>query len=632
MRVRSLSVLVVGSGAAGLRCAVRLHELGVTDLAVYTEGLQGGTSINTGSDKQTYYKLGMYGIQADSPWLMAGDLAAGGSMHGDLALVEAAVSPLAFSGLVAAGVPFPHDEYGQYIGYKTDHDTRRRATSTGPYTSRDMCRALIAQLHLRHVEVCEKRLLVQLLVKEGRCRGGVFLDMTQPDDPLELVEAPYTVFATGGPGGLYQASVYPTVHVGGIGVALAAGAKARNLPESQFGIAAVRFRWNLSGSYMQALPRVFSLDGQGQEHDFLRPFFQSDAAVHDAIFLKGYQWPFAVGNLPGSSLVDALFFEETRQGRRVFLDYRTDPPGLDFAALSAESRDYLEKCGALVATPLERLRRINPPAIELFREHGIDLSAVPLECAVCAQHCNGGLAGDCWWQSENLPGLFPIGEVNGSHGVTRPGGSALNSGQVGALRAAEFIARSLNRTTVFPALDWEGTAASLLQRFEQPMLLNWKEERRTLQARMSDSAGFLRDEQRVAESLAQTQAQLTSHLADGLAGENLRDQAEHLRNESLLVAAVCYLHAILIHIRSGAGSRGGAAVLSRSGQVVHPALPWLQIAPEDKSFRSKTLETTLVNGEPVSQWMDVRAIPQTDGWFETVWADFRSFLTPENLK
>lgn len=54
-----LNTLVIGSGAAGLAAAVRLHALGVENLAVFTEGLRMGTSINTGSDKQTYYKLGM---------------------------------------------------------------------------------------------------------------------------------------------------------------------------------------------------------------------------------------------------------------------------------------------------------------------------------------------------------------------------------------------------------------------------------------------------------------------------------------------------------------------------------------------------------------------------------------------
>lgn len=39
----------------------------------------------------------------------------------------------------------------------------------------------------------------------------------------------------------------------------------------------------------------------------------------------------------------------------------------------------------------------------------------------------------------NLSGLYAIGEVCASHGVTRPGGTALNAGQVGAVRAAEGI-------------------------------------------------------------------------------------------------------------------------------------------------------------------------------------------------
>ena len=80
---RKIHTLVIGSGASGLAAAVRLHSLGVTDIAVYTEGLQMGTSINTGSDKQTYYKLGMSGIDGDSPLLMAEDLVQGGAVHGD---------------------------------------------------------------------------------------------------------------------------------------------------------------------------------------------------------------------------------------------------------------------------------------------------------------------------------------------------------------------------------------------------------------------------------------------------------------------------------------------------------------------------------------------------------------------
>ena len=84
---------------------------------------------------------------------------------------------------------------------------------------------------------------------------------------------------------------------------------------------------------------------------------------------------------------------------------------------------------------------MNPGAIELYADHGIDLAAEPLEIAVCAQHNNGGLAGNLWWESTNIKHLFPVGEVNGSHGVTGPAARRLNAGQVGAFRAAEFIAQ-----------------------------------------------------------------------------------------------------------------------------------------------------------------------------------------------
>ena len=65
MTTRKVNTLVIGSGAAGLAAALRLKTLGVHDLLLLTEGLRRGTSINTGSDKKTYYKLGIYGAETD---------------------------------------------------------------------------------------------------------------------------------------------------------------------------------------------------------------------------------------------------------------------------------------------------------------------------------------------------------------------------------------------------------------------------------------------------------------------------------------------------------------------------------------------------------------------------------------
>ncbi len=635
--MKKLNTLIIGSGAAGLAAAVRLNALGVESLAIYTEGLRMGTSINTGSDKQTYYKLGMYGLEPDSPALLAKDLMNGGSVHGDIALVEASLSPLAFHNLVAIGVPFPHDEFGQYIGYKTDHDPKRRATSCGPYTSRDMCLSLIAEVKKRNIEVKEKRIAVSLLSLEQngekRCCGAVFVNTKASGaDSLEVVLAENVVFAVGGPGGFYARSVYPVVHTGAIGLAVEIGAKARNLAESQFGMASTKFRWNVSGSYMQVLPRIISraADGISDEKEFLREYFKTPAKMYDMIFLKGYQWPFAAGHVPGSSLIDIFVnIEIVERGRRVFLDYRTDPADFQFNALNAETRDYLTRSGAIAESPLKRLKILNQPAVELYRTHGIDLAKEPLEIAVCAQHNNGGLAGTIWWESENIRHLFPIGEVNGSHGVTRPGGTALNAGQVGAFRAAEFIAARYAGETL-PLEDAEKSAAkvlaSLKTAWNRNASLNWKEERRKFQLRMSEAGAFVREEKRLRKALAETRDQLTRLKADGLGGRRTEDAAEALRNQQLLTAQILYLEAILKQLSDGVGSRGGAIVLSANGQKLHPLLSeeWKSV-PENESFRNKTLECALnADGTVNFIWENCHEIPLTDGWFETVWSDYRS--------
>ena len=140
--VIALDTLVIGTGCAGYNAADWLYDLGRKDIAILTEGVNIGTSRNTGSDKQTYYKLSIASDGADSVQEMAETLFSGGSVHGDTALAEAAGSLRAFMKLANLGVPFPTNEYGEYVGYKTDHDPRQRATSAGPLTSRFMTEAL----------------------------------------------------------------------------------------------------------------------------------------------------------------------------------------------------------------------------------------------------------------------------------------------------------------------------------------------------------------------------------------------------------------------------------------------------------------------------------------------------------
>jgi succinate dehydrogenase/fumarate reductase flavoprotein subunit len=603
--MRKVHTLIIGSGAAGLCAAVRLRAEGVDDILIATEGLDQSTSINTGSDKQTYYKLSLCGNQTDSPYETAQTLFENGSMHGDLALVEAALSARAFFHLVNLGVCFPTDMFGQFVGYQTDHDLRQRAASVGPYTSRDMCLALIKQVKELHIPICEHFDCVELLQwnesGEDRVCGAIFLDENNEWIPII---AENIIFAVGGPGGLYERSVYPQCHKGGIGLALAIGAETQNLPESQFGMASTKFRWNVSGTYMQVIPKFVSTDQNGHNpHEFLQEYFDLSGDLHSKIFLKGYQWPFDVRKvIDGSSIIDLLVYIETvEHQRRVFLDYRENPQEFCFDRLLPEAYQYLKNSGALLDTPIERLEKMNPNALQLYAANGIDLHNEMLEIAVCAQHNNGGLAGTIWWESTNIKHLFPIGEVNGSHGIVRPGGSALNSGQVGAFRAAELIANRYR--------NWTLNINAVASKIRKPEMFEFPLKRSvpdSVRRRMSQFGGLVRrsDDLKVAVNEAWQQFQYD-------------------KNPFCLAHAV-YLDAIFYAVNSGVGSRGSGLVIG--GKPIHRQLDsnrW-SLQPENESYREKILLSRYnpETGEISHRWEQRRPIPETHLWFETVWQEF----------
>ena len=421
--VYSCNTVIVGSGAAGYNAADTLYNLGQKDIAIVTNGVNRGTSRNTGSDKQTYYKLSFAGNIPDSPYAMAKDLFAGGCVDGDIALCEAALSSECFYKLCSIGVDFPKNRYGEYVGYQTDHDASCRATSVGPLTSRIMTQQLEKEVIKKEIPLFDNHQIISLLTHQEEVQG-ILCYTPLAQHPFALFHCKNVIYATGGPGALYADSVYPESQMGASGIALEAGVKGKNLTEWQFGLASLAPRWNVSGTYMQVLPRFYSVDEEGKEHEFVTDHFNDYGKALSCIFKKGYQWPFDVGKIDGSSLIDLLVYQETvLKSRKVYLDFTKNPLNqpLDVSKLDEESAGYLQSAGATAGTPIERLIHMNLPSYQLYLNKGVDLKNQPLEIAVCAQHNNGGLDIDLWWQS-NIKGLFPCGEVAGSHGVFRPGG------------------------------------------------------------------------------------------------------------------------------------------------------------------------------------------------------------------
>jgi succinate dehydrogenase / fumarate reductase flavoprotein subunit len=97
-----------------------------------------------------------------------------------------------------------------------------------------------------------------------------------------------------------------------------------------------------------------------------------------------------------------------RPGGKVYLDFLSNPEPVNrgggafsletWTPMSARILKTMTRCRSL---PIDRLRRMNPLAIELYRMHGTDLASEPLEFAMNNQHMNGGILIDDWGRTSS---------------------------------------------------------------------------------------------------------------------------------------------------------------------------------------------------------------------------------------
>lgn len=624
----NFDVIVIGTGAAGYNAACRITEDGRRSAAIITEATECGTSRNTGSDKQTYYKLGLGGDSPDSVRQMAQNLFAGGSVDGDNALCEAALSVRCFMNLCELGVAFPVNRYGEYVGYKTDHDPYARATSAGPLTSRFMTEALQRHAEKLGVTVLSGYLAIEILKHEGAVCG--LLCIEKRTGKLIAFRCSDLIVATGGPAGIYADSAYPACHTGSTSLALEAGAKAQNLTEWQYGLASVSPRWNVSGTYMQVLPRFVSVDDDGEEHEFLSDYFDDPYKALSVVFLKGYQWPFDSKKvLDGSSVTDLLVYRErVLKKRRVYLDFTKNPFSLaeiDYAKLSEEAYLYLSKAGACFGTPIQRLMKMNSPAVDLYRSKGVDITKEYLEIALCAQHNNGGIAVDKWWMT-SVPGLFAAGECAGTHGVSRPGGSALNAGQVGSLRAATYISAHPNKAVTDG--EFEKVSKEAISRHKAIAArvmgkdTNTEELIAQAQRRMSDNGAAIRRPADMKALLAETEKELTK-LPSVACVKEKEKLCTYYKLKDILSTQTAVLTAMIDYAEKAGDTRGSALYYDKDG-VLRPGLEEsFRFVGEKGETRAMVQETSKVGERFECSWRPVRTIPDDDDFFENVWRSYR---------
>jgi len=275
---------------------------------------------------------------------------------------------------------------------------------------------------------------------------------------------------------------------------------------------------------------------------------------------------------------------------------------------------------------------MNPGAIELYRERAIDVATEPLEIAVCAQHNNGGLRGNLWWET-SVNHLFAIGELNGSHGI-RPGGTALNAGQVGGLRAAQYIANVYTEPPM-AVDDFLRIGETSLARDTEKIKTHLHADATAcapsdalaeIQGRMTENAGIVRSEEGVGDALSAAKALMKRIRREGLRIEDRAGVPAAMRVTHLCLAHLAFLEAITSYVARGGGSRGSYLIVDANAplRVRTPSGEILPHRDENPSLRDILLEVVpLPQDEFEVAKVPVRPLPQDDSWFESVWREWR---------
>ncbi len=510
-------VLVVGAGGAGLRAAIAAEEKlqGRGRVILATKGRLGASGVTAVacSDRMAFHAtLPHTEPGTNEAWFYhAEDIYEIGGKVSDahLARILAANSADAYHFLEKAGVPFAQKD-GLPHQFVTDGSEYARACYTGPKTAVHIEEKLVEYYHKTSVETIEHCCVFHLAAGSGEVTGALALVEEQPGkEELLVIETGAVILATGGGGEIFAENVFPPGNSGdAFTAAYRAGAELVNMEFIQIGIASLATKLNFSGSMMRAIPRFINDAGE----EFIFKYFPqgtSSEEIYNTMFKKGATWPLTYEKK--THIFDIAVYKERRAGKKVFLDYMSNPKGFDFNALDPElQRRYREEMKTDLGkerreqSPADRLREINTDSIKWLQERGIDpVGGDLVEIGTCSQHFQGGIKINSRGETA-VKGLYAAGEcAGGQHGANRPGGNALLDGQVfGRICGEQAAAYSQVKVAKNGAEDFTGVMEEELKAADRPGGMPAGLARQKLQELMSSCASVVRTREGLEKGLA----------------------------------------------------------------------------------------------------------------------------------
>lgn len=391
MENKYVDVLVVGSGVAGLYCALNLRQ----DLDVMviskdkidctnTSLAQGGISVARDLD--------------DVPFFTEDTLKAGkykNNIQAVNVLTKESIENVDY--LVSLGLNVDKDEDGNWDYTKEGAHCVNRIIHTQDNTGENVEKTLVKNSFQRkNIRISEDTFLVDIIERNNKCIGAILLK----DKEQINVFAKFVVLACGGIGGLYKNSTSQRILRGdGLAVALRHEIELKDI------------------NYIQIHPTAF-YDESGDERRFL---------ISESVRGEGGK----LYNINGERFVDEL------QPRDVVSDAifnemkKTNTPYV-YLDISFLDEEYLKN----------RFSTIYNKCLE----KGTDITKEPIKVSPAQHYFMGGIKVDLNSKT-SMKNLYAVGETacTGIHGANRLASNSLLEGLVFSKRAAKYINENIDQ-------------------------------------------------------------------------------------------------------------------------------------------------------------------------------------------
>ena len=385
METKYIDVLVVGSGVAGLYCALNLRK----DLDVMVVSKDKLDCTNT------YLAQGGISVARDMEDvpLFIEDTLRAGQYKNDLQAVKVLTreSIENVDSLVALGLDVDKDEDGNWDYTKEGAHCVNRIIHTQDNTGENVAKTLIKNtLSRSNIRVYEDTFLADIIVKNNKCIGAILLKNGKQIN----VFAKNVVLACGGIGGLYKNSTSQRILRGdGLAIALRHDIELKDI------------------NYIQIHPTAF-YDGSTDERRFL---------ISESVRGEGGK----LYNIHGERFVDELQPRDV-VSQAIFKEMKKTNSPYVLLDISFLDEDYLKS----------RFSTIYNKCLE----RGTDITKEPIKVSPAQHYFMGGIKVGLNGQT-SMDNLYAVGETacTGIHGANRLASNSLLEGLVFSKRAADVI-------------------------------------------------------------------------------------------------------------------------------------------------------------------------------------------------